>query len=117
MFQTEYGFTLPKGYVDKDGNLHKKGIMRLAIAADEILPLKNPKIRQNPADILSKVIIKLGNLTKDEITPTTIEGLFASDLAYLQEFYQKINGDGTAKVKAKCPNCEHSFEVDIGSGE
>jgi len=119
MFQTEYEFTLPKGYVDEDGNLSKKGVMRLATAADEILPLKDPRVQQNPAYLtiilLSRVVTKLGDLPA--MNPRIIEELFASDLAYLQEFYRKINGDGTTSIRARCPKCEHEFEVDIGSGE
>ena len=119
MFQTEYEFTLPKGYADEEGNLHKSGIMRLATAADEILPLKDPRVQQNPAYLtiilLSRVVIKLGELPA--VNPRVIEELFASDLAYLQEFYRKINGGSTTKIKAKCPKCEHEFEVDIGMGE
>ncbi len=119
MFQTEYEFVLPKGYVDDDGNLHKEGIMRLATAADEILPLKDPRVQANPAYltiiILSRVITKLGGLAS--INPRIIENLFASDTTYLQEFYSKINGDGIARVRAICPKCEHEFEVEIQPGE
>lgn len=121
MFQTEYKFKLPKGYVDDDGNLHRYGVMRLANSADEILPLKDPRVKQNSAYLqiilLSRVITKLGNLSGGNVTPATIEGLFASDLDYLQKFYQKINGDGNAVIKTKCPDCGHQFEVDLGSGE
>lgn len=119
MFQTEYEFVLPKGYVDDDGNLHREGIMRLATAGDEILPLKDPRVQSNPAYltiiVLSRVITKLGGLSS--INPRTIENLFASDITYLQELYSKINGDGTARVKAVCPKCELEFEVDIRPGE
>jgi hypothetical protein len=119
MFQTEYEFTLPKGYADGEGNLHKEGVMRLATAADEILPLKDPRVQQNPAYLiiilLSRVVTKLGDLPA--VNPRIIEELFASDLGYLQEFYRKINGGGSTKIKAKCPKCEHEFEVDIGMGE
>ena len=119
-FQTEYEFTLPKGYVDSEGNLHKQGIMRLATAADEILPQKDPRVQQNPAYlaaiVLSRVITKMGDLTN--ITPKTIEGLFSSDLAFLQEFYSRINENGTTTIKAICPECEHEFELEHnGSGE
>lgn len=121
MFQTEYEFKLPKGYVDDDGNLHKKGIMRLATAADEILPLKDPRVQKNPAYLsvilLSRVITKLGDISSESVTHATIEGLFASDLNYLQEFYQKINGEGITAIKTKCPDCGHKFEMNIGSGE
>jgi hypothetical protein len=119
MFQTEYEFTLPKGYVDDEGNLHRNGVMRLATAADEILPLKDPRVRQNPAYLtiilLSRVVTKLGEITT--VNPRIIEELFASDLAYLQEFYQRINGDGTTSIKVQCPKCEHEFEVELNQGE
>jgi len=119
MFQTEYEFTLPKGYVDGEGNLHKTGVMRLATAADEILPLKDPRVQQNPAYLtiilLSRVVTRLGDVPA--VNPRIIEELFASDLSYLQEFYRTINENGTTRIKARCPKCEHEFEVDIGMGE
>lgn len=119
MFQTEYEFTLPKGYVDEEGNVHKRGIMRLATAADEILPLKDPRVQQNPAYLtvilLSRVITKLDDLPA--VNPRIIEELFASDIAYLQEFYRRINGDGITRLKAKCPKCEEEFEVEMAPGE
>ncbi len=115
--QTEFEFTLPRGYVDKEGNLHKKGVMRLATAADEIYPLKDMRVKANQAYLvivlLSRVITRLGTLT--EITPTVIEGLFSADLAYLQEFYRQINEEGTTHKKVTCPQCNHNFEVDIAS--
>ena len=113
-FQTEFEFTLPRGYVDKDGNLHKNGIMRLATAADEILPLKDPKVQSNPAYLtvilLSRVITKLGNL--EHISTNTIENLFASDLAFLQNFYNRINEDGTSEIRTTCPKCGEQFEIE-----
>jgi phage FluMu protein gp41 len=113
-FQTEYEFTLPKGYVDESGNLHKKGIMRLATAADEILPMKDPRVQANPAYLtvilLSRVVTKLGDL--QTINPKTIENLFASDLSYLQDFYRKINENGSGSITAVCPKCEHRFDVE-----
>lgn len=114
-FQTEFEFALPKGYVDEEGNLHKKGVMRLATAADEILPMKDPRVQSNPAYLtvilLSRVITKLGNL--QTINPKVVENLFASDLSYLQEFYRRINEDGTGKIRASCPKCEHQFEFEV----
>src|SRR3990172_12351183 len=96
-FQTEFEFALPKGYVDEEGNLHKKGVMRLATAADEILPMKDPRVQSNPAYLtvilLSRVITKLGDL--QTINTKTIENLFASDLSFLQDFYRRINENGT----------------------
>jgi len=94
--QTEYEFTLPRGYVDREGNLHRAGIMRLATAKDEILPLSDPRVQRNDAYliviVLSRVITRLGEL--GEVNPGVIENLFASDLAYLQEFYNQINAAG-----------------------
>ena len=93
MIQTEFEFTLPKGYIDSDGNLHRKGVMRLSRAIDEITPMRDPRVKSNPAYatviILSRVIIRLGGL--EEISPMVIENLFASDLSYLQKFYHQIN--------------------------
>lgn len=114
-FQTEFEFTLPRGYVDDEGNLHNKGVMRLATAADEILPLKDPRVQANPAYLslilLSRVISRLGTVLA--LNPKIMEGFFASDLSYLQEFYQRINEDGTASIKTVCPKCEHRFEVEV----
>lgn len=113
-FQTEFEFTLPKGYVDESGNLHKKGAMRLATAGDEILPMKDPKVQSNPAYLtvilLSRVVTKLGSL--ETINTKTIENLFSSDLSYLQEFYRRINENGTGRIKAICPKCENQFEFE-----
>jgi hypothetical protein len=93
MIQTEFEFDLPKGYMDGEGNLHRKGVMRLARAIDEIVPMRDPRVKSNPAYatviILSRVILRLGAL--DEVTPTVIENLFACDLNYLQQFYRQIN--------------------------
>ena len=93
MFQTEFEFSLPKGYLDRDGNLHRKGIMRLAKAIDEILPMRDPRVISNPSYstviILSRVITRLGAL--EEITPTVVENFYAGDLNYLQKFYRHIN--------------------------
>ena len=91
--QTEFEFTLPKGYIDNDGNVHRKGVMRLSRAMDEIVPLRDPRVKSNPAYatviILTRVISRLGAL--DEVTPMIVEGLFACDLNYLQKFYRQIN--------------------------
>lgn len=119
-FVTEFDFRLPKGYVDKHGNLHAEGTMRLATAADEILPLKDPRVQQNPAYLtiilLSRVITRLGDL--QTINPGVIEGLFSADLAYLQDFYRQINEVGTTSTRAECPQCEHQFQVEVNaSGE
>lgn len=93
MLQTEFEFILPKGYLDAEGNLHRKGVMRLARAMDEIVPMRDPRVKSNPAYatvlILSRVITRLGAL--EEVTPAVVEELFACDLNYLQKFYRQIN--------------------------
>lgn len=98
-FQTEIEFTLPKGYVDADGALHKDGTIRLATAADEILPLKDPRVQANPAYlaiiVLSRVVTRLGSVP--DVNTKVIEGLFASDLNYLQALYEELNGEDAAE--------------------
>jgi len=95
-FQTEIDFELPKGYVDEAGTLHRRGAMRLATAADEILPLRDPRVQQNEAYlaviVLSRVIVRLGSLP--DIHPGVVEGLYASDFAYLQRLYGNFNDGG-----------------------
>jgi len=116
-FQTEFPFTLPKGFVDQNGVLHREGVMRLATAKDEIAPLQDYRVQQNRAYLviilLSRVIVKLG--TMSSINPSVIEGLFSSDLAYLQEFYRRVNEEGSAKIKTTCPACGHGYELALGT--
>ena len=115
MLQTEFPFTLPKGYVDREGNLHREGVMRLATAYDEIAPLKDPRVQANAGYLvvilLSRVITKLGDL--EVINPKVIEELFAGDLAYLQDMYYRINEDGHNRMVVTCPHCEAEFEVEL----
>jgi hypothetical protein len=107
-FQTEIEFELPRGYVDSGGTLHRRGVMRLATAADEILPLRDPRVTQNEAYlsviVLSRVILRLGSLA--DIHTGVIEGLFASDLAYLQRLYERFNAgeDTPPAVAPASPN-------------
>lgn len=112
-FEVEFPFTLPRGYLDKEGNLHKEGVMRMATAADEILPLKDPRVQQNPGYIsiilLARVVTKLGTLPA--VDTRTIENLFTMDLAYLQDLYQKVNTMEMPSYKGICPHC--GKEVDI----
>ena len=114
--QTEFEFTLPRGYVDGQGNVHRRGAMRMATAMDEIAPMRDPRVRSNQAYLviilLARVITKLGDL--QDVNPGVIENLFSADLAYLQDFYQRINELGTSTVETVCPACSHAFEIDIG---
>lgn len=115
ILQTEFNFILPKGYVDDAGTIHKEGVMRLATAADEIMPLRDARVQQNPAYLtvilLSRVITSLGGLKM--VTPKVIEDLYTSDFAYLQEMYNRINENGSNKISTKCPKCEHQFDVEV----
>ena len=114
--QTEFAFTLPRGYIDGEGNLHKQGTMRLATAMDEIGPLRDLRVKSNQAYLavmlLARVINKLGSLP--EVNTGIIENMFSADFAYLQDFYRRINENGTANVSTTCPECNHEFEVDLG---
>jgi hypothetical protein len=116
MLVTEFAFELPKGYVDAAGDLHRTGTMRLATAADEIYPLKDPRVRNWPAYLiivlLSRVVTKLGSLT--EVNPGVVEGLFSEDLAFLQDLYNRVNGLSPRAVTTQCPHCEKSHEVEVG---
>lgn len=113
-FATEFEFVLPRGYVDTTGTVHKEGTMRLATAADEILPQKDPRVQNNAAYLvvilLARVVTRLGAL--EVINPKVIEGLFASDLAYLQDFYNRINSTETRSIPVTCPHCQRAFEVE-----
>lgn len=113
--QTEFEFTLPKGYLDADGNLHREGSMRLATAMDEIAPLRDPRVKANQAYlsvvVLARVITRLGKLT--EINTAMVESLFTADLAYLQDFYRQINSEGEGgTLTVSCPQCQHVFDVE-----
>lgn len=115
--QTEFEFTLPKGYLDPEGTLHREGLMRLATAGDEILPMKDSRVQTNPAYltviILSRVITRLGDLRM--VSTKVIEELFSEDLSYLQKMYQRINEEGNNKVHTLCPKCEHEFDVEAAA--
>lgn len=115
MFETEFSFVLPKGYVDRDGNLHKEGKMRLATAADEIIPLRDPRVQQNPGYLviilLSRVITSLG--TMPAVDTKVIEGLYTPDLAYLQDLYERVNQAEIPVYRAVCPHCGEEIEVPI----
>jgi hypothetical protein len=113
--QTEYAFTLPRGYVDAAGTVHREGTMRLATARDEIEPLRDVQARQNEAYLavllLARVVTRIGDFT--EITPEIVEGLFAADFDHLQRLYERINTDGEVVGAVTCPHCAQPFEVDL----
>ena len=114
---TAFPFTLPLGYVDGEGKTHREGIMRLATAYDEVAPLRDPRVQANPGYLvlilLARVITHLGEL--EHINPKVMEGLFAGDLAYLQDFYRRINEHGHSRFAVTCPHCQGDFEVETAS--
>ena len=115
--QIEFPFTLPLGYIDPEGKTHREGMMRLATAYDEVAPLRDPRVQANPGYLviilLSRVISRLGDL--EHINPKVIEGLFAGDLAYLQDLYRRINENGHSRLAVTCPHCQGDFEVETSS--
>jgi len=115
VLKTEVEFTLPLGYVDREGTLHRQGMMRLATALDEIEPLQDGRIRSNQAYLsillLSRVIVRLGDISP--VAPEVIERLFASDFAYLQETYLRLNDNASLQVETQCPACGTRFGLDL----
>lgn len=116
--RTEFSFELPRGYVDAAGTLHRHGTMRLATARDELVPLRDDRVRDNPAFLtvvlLGRVVTRLGSVT--DVHAGIIEDLFASDVAFLQDLYRRINSEGHTRASVACPNCAHGFEVDLAGG-
>ena len=113
--ETIYEFTLPKGYMDSQGELHRRGRMRLATAGDEISATRDPRVLSNPSYltivILSKVVTELEGL--ESVTATTIEQLFTADRAFLQDMYQRINDVEAPVMQCICPDCGRTFEVPL----
>ena len=116
--RTEFEFDLPRGYVDRAGTVHRHGVMRLATARDELVPLHDDRVRENPAYltvvILGRVITRLGTL--DEVHGGILENMFASDVAFLQDLYRRINQEGHTRAAVTCPACSHEFTVDVAGG-
>jgi hypothetical protein len=113
--QTEIEFTLPRGYVDAAGTVHRDGTMRLATARDEIEPLRDAEVRANGAYLtvllLARTVLRIGSVT--DITPAVIENLYAADFDHLQRLYERVNSDGESVGVVSCPECAHRFEVDL----
>jgi hypothetical protein len=116
--RTEFTFLLPRGYVDSTGRVHRDGVMRLATARDELVPLRDDRVRENPnyltVVLLARVITRIGTI--DDVHAGVIENLYASDLAFLQDLYRRVNSEGHTTATVVCPNCEHHFAVDISGG-
>ena len=116
--RTEFPFTLPRGYVDGAGTVHRDGVMRLATARDELIPLRDDRVRENPAYLtvvlLGRVVTRIGAI--EDVHAGLIENLFAADLAFLQDLYRRVNQEGHTRAAVRCPACRESFEVDIAGG-
>ncbi|MEN2423926.1 hypothetical protein AABB02_38200 [Streptomyces rimosus] len=114
--RTEFPFQLPRGYVDDAGTVHKDGVMRLSTARDELVPLRDVRVQENPAYLsvvlLGRVITSLGTLPM--VHDGIVENMFASDLAFLQDFYRQINAEGHTRAAVDCPHCSEPFEVELG---
>ena len=120
LFPTEFNFSLPKGLIDQQGQLHQQGRMRLATAKDELTLLQDRRIQANPAYgslvMLSQVITQLGDL--DAVSPEQLEHLFRPDILYLKAFYERIHDLGMPQLAVECPHCQHGFMVELSpSGE
>jgi hypothetical protein len=115
LLRTEVEFTLPLGYVDASGTLHRQGVMRLATAVDEIQPLEDARVQANQAYLsvllLSRVMLSLGTISP--VTPRVVEGLFSADFAYLQDLYVRLNEPGGTLADTRCPECGAQFTVDV----
>jgi hypothetical protein len=116
--RTEFPFELPRGYVDGSGNVHRSGIMRLATGRDELVPLRDDRVRENPAYLsvvlLARVVTRLGTI--DDIHAGVIENMFATDVAFLQDLYRRVNQEGHTRAGVTCPSCQHTFAVDVAGG-
>lgn len=116
--RTEFAFVLPRGYVDAAGTVHRDGVMRLATARDELVPLRDDRVRENESYLtvvlLARVITRLGGV--DDVHAGIVENLFAADLAFLQDLYRRVNTEGHTRAGVTCPACEHRFAVDISGG-
>ena len=118
VLRTEFPFMLPRGYVDESGTVHRSGVMRLATARDELVPLRDDRVRENPAYLsvvlLARVITRLGSI--EDVHAGMVEDFFASDLAFLQDLYKRVNAEGHTRAAVNCPSCRHDFDIDLAGG-
>jgi len=115
MLQTEFAFTLPCGYVDGEGTLHRDGVMRLSTAKDELEATREAQGTGREAYLslllLSRVITRLGSLAS--VSPTALERLFSADFVYLQNLFVQLNDVGAASLETQCPQCGARFAVSL----
>lgn len=113
--QTEFEFTLPHGYIDPDGQVYRRGRIRMATALDEIESVAHARVQANeaylPIILLSRVVTQLGPLSK--VSPHVIESLFAADLAYLEDVYLQLNSYEGMMVQTRCPQCGTELRLQL----
>jgi hypothetical protein len=118
VLRTEFSFVRPRGYVDRSGAAHRDGVMRLATGRDELVSLHDDRVRDNRAYLtvvlLARVVIRLGSIT--DVHAGVIENMFATDLAFLQDLYGRVNQEGHTRLSVSCPACRHEFSVDTAGG-
>jgi hypothetical protein len=116
--RTEFPFELPRGYVDGSGTVHRSGVMRLATGRDELVPLRDDRVRENPAYLsvvlLARVVTRIGTI--EDVHAGIVENMFATDVAFLQDLYRRVNQEGHTRAGVTCPSCQHSFAVDVAGG-
>jgi hypothetical protein len=116
--RTEFPFLLPRGYIDSSGRVHRDGVMRLATARDELVPLLDDRVRENPAYLsvvlLARVVMRIGSIT--DVHAGILENMFATDLAFLQDLYRRVNTEGHTRALVRCPACQHEMTVDVAGG-
>jgi hypothetical protein len=115
--QTEFTFTLPRGYLDGSGQVHRMGVMRLATALDEIESMEDARVQSNdaylPVVLLSRVVVRLGEFSDAQVTPQVIERLFAADMAYLEDLYMRLNSQDSVVLGVVCPHCSQRFDIQV----
>lgn len=113
--RTEFEFELPRGYVDRSGTVHRTGSMRLATARDELVPLADDRVRENPAYLtvvlLARVLTRIGTIS--DVHAGIVEDMYASDLGFLQDLYKRVNQEGHTRAAVSCPSCGNDFSVDV----
>jgi hypothetical protein len=119
MLRTEFEFTLPCGYVDAAGTLHRGGAMRLATALDEVEAMGEARRRANGAyatvALLARVITRLGEVAP--VDAAVVERLFSADFVYLQELFVRANDGGGTLVETECPGCGARFALALAREE
>lgn len=112
---TEFPFTLPRGLIDAQRQVHRRGSVRLATVKDELLVQSLPSVGNNPAHksllMLSQVISRLRGLSL--VSLDILEQLTLRDIIYLREFSNRVNQQGDIYIPTECPHCQAQFAVEL----